>query len=142
MDELQPVDALAWVRSGAERFFPRGQVDPLYLLAFAMADVLELGTGSCVVRRHPPGWWIIGSDDDWLASSNLPVGTLFQSVVSTPGRGQHSMRSEVLVAAFAKSVWTTSSGGPLKIAGDDPAKGVWDKCADLRRAIVFEMQAP
>jgi hypothetical protein len=135
--ELATVDALKWLRSQPARFFPSGRPHPIHLLAFVMADVLELGGGSCTIR-HQGEWWIVGSDVDWLDHS-VDVPQLFGRVIAAPQHGQHSMRAEVLVAAFATSVWTTLRGVRTRIQGDEPPASVWEEVAPYWRTIVFRL---
>jgi hypothetical protein len=136
--EIQEVDPLIWVQANPGKFFPGGKVDPVYLIAYLMADVLELGTGSCTIRRRD-GWWLVGSDEDWLGTPRVAVDDLFRRVVATPGRGEHSMRGEVLTTAFARSVWTALDGTRAAIKGDEPSAPVWGEGAGLRRLIVFAL---
>ena len=135
---LQEVDPLTWVRANAGKFFPDGRVDPVYLVAYLMADVLELSVGDCTIRRRD-GWWIVGSTVDWLEGAGFPPAELFRRVVATPGRGEHSMRGEVVVAAFALSVWTALGGSLTAVQGDEPPPGVWGNTKGLRRVIVYKV---
>ncbi|KAB2911107.1 MAG: hypothetical protein F9K40_01390 [Kofleriaceae bacterium] len=88
------VDALSWARANPERFFRGGRADSISLLAYLMADVLELGSGSCTILRVG-SWWIIGSDRDWLQHPRYSASELFAHVVPAPEHGEHSMRGEV-----------------------------------------------
>jgi hypothetical protein len=135
---LQVLDAFRWIRSDPRRFFPSGVPDSLGLLAYLMADVLELGRGSCTIRRMD-GWWLIGSDADWFEGSPCSESDLFRRVVPAPEHGEHSMRGEVLLAAFASSVWTAREGIAVRIQGDEPPAGLWSHAGDLRRVIAFTM---
>ncbi|MDC0741763.1 hypothetical protein [Polyangium mundeleinium] len=135
---LQPVDALPWVRARPQQFFPLGKLEPIYLLAYLMADVLELGRGSCTIRQRD-GWWIIGSEIDWLHDARHSETELFERVVAAPQHGEHSMRGEVLLSAFARSVWIALDGRRVCIQGEEPPPGAWDQAVDLHRAIVFAM---
>ena len=115
---LEPIDPLAWVKRNQTRFFRGGQIDVIWLLAYVMSDVLELGRGECrIVQRD--GWWFVTSDVDWLAH-DLPVRELFQRVVPAPQHGEHSMRAEVLVNAFAADVFAVSGGETIQIKGRAP----------------------
>lgn len=136
--DLQTVDALRWVRSRPLQFFPSGKPEPLHLLAYLMADVLELGGGSCTIRRAA-GWWIIGSEVDWLRDERYSETELFARVVAAPQHGEHSMRGEILVAAFARCVWLALDEQRVCIRGAESPSPVWDQTAGLHRAIVFAM---
>ncbi|MBK8254388.1 MAG: hypothetical protein IPK82_17180 [Polyangiaceae bacterium] len=136
--ELQLIDALQWIRARREQFFPSGEAEPIYLLAYLMADILALGGGSCTIRQSG-GWWIIGSDIDWLQIADFSESELFGRVVPAPGHGQHSMRAEVLTAAFTRSVWITLGEQRVRIKGDEPPREVWKHVVGLHRAILFTM---
>lgn len=130
------MDAIQWVRSRAQMFFPSGKPEPVHLLAYLMADVVELGGGSCIIRQKD-GWWIIGSEVDWLRHPAHPEDELFKRVVPAPQHGEHSMRGEVLLSAFSRSVWATLGGERIRIQDEEPPSSVWDQASDLHRAIVF-----
>jgi hypothetical protein len=136
--DLQTVDALQWVRARSQQFFPSGKPEPIYLLAYLMADVLELGRGSCMIRQKD-GWWIIGSEIDWLCDAPCSEVELFERIVPAPQHGEHSMRGEILTSAFARSVWLTLDGQRVRIRGQEPPSLAWDHAAGLHRAIVFSM---
>src|SRR5688572_11695175 len=106
------IDAIKWVKSKPSRFFNTDEPDPVRLLAYIMADVLELGGGECRIRSIGD-WWVIGSDVAWLTHQEYPVSELFKNVVPAPQHGEHSMRGEVLVGAFAKDVAVVSGGTTL-----------------------------
>lgn len=136
--EIRTVDPLEWVRSSAGRFFPSGVPEPLHLLAYLMADVLELGGGACVIKRTGE-WWVIGSDVDWLHDNRYTERELFARVVAAPSHGVHSMRGEILLAAFARSVWITLDGHASEVQGEEPPSSIWINVPTLHRAIAFAM---
>jgi hypothetical protein len=115
---LEVIDPLGWVKRNQMLFFPGGNVDVIRLLAYVMSDVLELGRGECrIVQRD--GWWFVTSDIDWLVHE-LPLRELFQRVVPAPQHGEHSMRAEVLVNAYADDVLAISGGQATEIKGHAP----------------------
>lgn len=121
---LETVDPLAWVKRNQMLFFPRGRIDVVRLLAYVMGDVVELGRGDCrIVQRD--GWWGVTSDVDWLAHE-LPVSDLFERVVPAPAHGEHSMRAEILVNAFAQDVVALSGGELTDIKGRAPERDLLD----------------
>jgi hypothetical protein len=137
---LDIVDPLAWVKRNQMRFFPGGQVDVIRLLAYVMSDVLELGRGECrIVQRD--GWWFVTSDVDWLAQE-LSVRDLFERVVPAPQHGEHSMRAEVLVNAFAQDVLVFSAGEATEIKGRGPEGPVIERVvreASMTGMIAFRL---
>ena len=140
---LQTVDPIEWVKRNQSLFFPGGKIDVIRLLAYVMGDVLELGGGEYRIL-HRDAWWLVGSDADWLAQPGVSVRALFERVVPAPGHGEHSMRAEVLLTAFAEDVFTVSGQEALQIKGQAPEpvviesalRGGWS-----RRLIAFRLRA-
>ena len=64
-------------------------------------------------------WWVVVADVDWLASAGRPLSELFSTIVPFPGAGDNSMRSEVLLGAFAEQVltWCGNDGERESIVG-------------------------
>jgi hypothetical protein len=116
---MQKLDAIQWVKNSQIRFFPDGQIDVLRLLAYVMADVIGLGGGDCHITRRSD-WWFVSSDVDWLTHPSIPVPQLFSRVVPAPAHGEHSMRAEVLVAAYAEDVYTMTATEAHVIKGAGP----------------------
>jgi hypothetical protein len=81
----------------------------------------------------------MGSDIDWLADPLIPTEELFRRVVATPQRGEHTMRGEIVVAGFARSVSTVLRGVQTAILGNPPPKSVMHAANAHTRSIVFEM---
>jgi hypothetical protein len=136
--EISTPDAVAWVRARPQQFFPSGTPEPVYLLAYAMADVVGLSAGSCTIRRHED-WWIIGSEVDWLRHDEYTPTDLFSHVVPAPSHGQHSMRAEVILSAFATNIWIILGSERQRIVGSDPSDAVWAVAAGLHRAVIFSL---
>lgn len=136
--EIVKVDALEWVRGRAGQFFASGVVEPVYLLAYLMADVLELGGGTCVIFRQDD-WWIVGSEVDWLRHDQFSTEELFRHVVPAPRHGNHSMRGEILVAAFSKHVAVLLDGNSEQIKGEKPSAQASDRAATYHRALMFSL---
>jgi hypothetical protein len=137
-EDLKIVDALAWVRSSPARFFGRDAPYVLGLLPYLVADVLDLGPGECVVRRAE-GWWLVGSDAEWLAHDKYSIPELFTHVVPAPAHGEHSMRGEVLLGAFAADVAVKSNDALLQIQGQAPPAEALKKTTGLIQAILFRL---
>jgi hypothetical protein len=131
-------DAIGWARAAPWNFFPGGDATPTRLLAWVMDDVITLGGGDCVIR-HTGGWYAIGSDRDWLAHDEHRPRDLFTRVVSHPERRVHDLRAELLLAAFATSVWISLDGARDEIQGAAPPDEAWALTAGLHRAILFAM---
>lgn len=112
------IDPIAWARASETRLFPSGAFDVMHLLAYVMADVLVLGGGDCRIARRD-SWWFVTSDADWL-THELPVRELFQRVVPAPAHGEHSLRAEVLLTAYAHDVYTARDADELIVKGLAP----------------------
>ncbi len=84
-------------------------------------------------------WFVIGSDLDWLKHEKYNVLELFNNVVPAPAHGEHSMRGEILVNAFAQDVAVLEGGKVLLVKGAAPPSTTLEKTAGMRLAIVFRM---
>ncbi len=139
---LQAIDPIAWVRNSKARFFPDGKFDITILLAYVVADVLELGRGECRIIRGD-GWWFVLSDVDWLVHDKFSVRELFHRVVPAPAHGEHSLRAEVLLTAYANDVFTFSCGEESVITGDPPDRSLLARIAAgdwSRRVVAFRIR--
>jgi len=136
---IEPLNAVDWVRARPEQFF-FGQTAPkaVHLLAYLMADVVTLGGGRCTIRRWDD-WWTVGSDFDWMAGAPYDPVDLFCHVVVAPQQGIHSMRGEIVVAAFAADVTVVGRGESLKIKGESPNHDVLVGIGDDARAVAFRL---
>ncbi len=104
-----------------------------------MNDVLELGRGECRISCHD-GWWVIASDEDWLMHPEFSVRQLFENVVPAPEHGEHSLRAEVLVNAFASDVFTIAGEVPLVVRGEAPEPSLIARAVEptwCKRLIAF-----
>jgi hypothetical protein len=131
--DLQVVDPLAWVSSRPIQFFRTGRADALQLVTCVLADVVTLGGGECRVSVIED-WWLVSSDIDWMKNAKFSVQELFSQVVADPRLGDHSMRAEILLNAFASDVFTTDSHAPLAIKGRAPTTHLIAQHVDLRWA--------
>jgi hypothetical protein len=132
------MSALASVQRDPKRFFSGQAPSAAGLVTWLTRDLLQLGRGSCTLR-NVGAWWIVGSDTDWLWHERFSPVELFARAVSDPTRGDDDLRAEILVAAFARSVWITLDDVPTRILGDDPPPAVFVEAAGLRRAVIFAM---
>jgi hypothetical protein len=139
---LQTVDPIEWAKRSQNLFFPGGQIDVIRLLAYVMADVLELGRGECrIVQRDT--WWLVLSNADWLAQAAVPTRELFDRVVPAAEHGEHSMRAEGLLSAFAADVFTMCDEEELQIKGQAPERALVKSAMDTGwpcRLVAFRMR--
>jgi hypothetical protein len=133
------IDPMKWVRSRPNQFFfGRDTPDPTDLLIYIMADIIKLGKGECAIRRTGE-WFVIGSDVDWLKHEQYSILDLFNNVVAAPAHGEHSMRGEILVNAFARDVAVLENGKVLQVKGDAPPPDTLEKAVSMQQAIVFRL---
>jgi hypothetical protein len=133
------VDPLKWVRSIPKQFFGRDRPEAVHLLAYVMADILELGKGQCLIKAVD-NWHVIGSDVIWLVHEQYGVAELFNHVVPAPAHGEHSMRGEILVSAFASDVAVIDRAGILTIQGETPPGSVVQQAKEMTQALLFRLR--
>jgi hypothetical protein len=83
---------------------------------------------------HLGEWWVIRSERDWLSADGPSSLAAFSRILPLPGAGANSMRSEVLLTAFAECVvtagtdgvsWIKGGGGALPNTLTPPVGGRW-----------------
>ncbi len=132
------IEAIDWVRSRPQQFFPPGPIAAVQIAAYVMADVMLLGGESCVVRRFGD-WWIVAGERNWLQHETIDVEALFRRVVPDPRQGNHSMRSEIIVAAFATQVSAISDGRVYPVKGLPPSGECVSVASGMAAAIMFSL---
>ena len=139
---LQNIDGLDWIRGREAQLFAAGRANPMGIMAYLVADVLELGKGACHVLRRGE-WWVVSSDVDWMSHPDIPVRSLFERVVPAPAHGAHSLRAEVILSAFAQDLLTGDAKGERLVIKGTPPDEAWVQTQlDLRsskRYVVFEL---
>ncbi|HEY7116786.1 MAG TPA: hypothetical protein VH475_09380 [Tepidisphaeraceae bacterium] len=136
-------DALTHLRAHPEFYLPGGRLEPSDFATRLAGDALALGaTRTLAVHHHD--WWAVAADTDWLvAIPQVAPRELFQRIVPFPQAGANSMRSEVLIAAFADDVVTWTNGVLEVLKGRSeglesprmiPNDGTW------RRAVAFRFE--
>jgi len=115
---ISVVDPLALVRQQESRFFIAGKFDPDEMAGQVAAEALLCGA-SCVKIDRREQWWILTADRDWLGERDALQA--FRRLVSYPEGGENSMRSEVLLTAFAADVITVAHGEMVAIRGEADA---------------------
>ena len=142
-NEIDIVDPREWVRRNPGMFFRGARPDGLQLATWVLADVIETGGGGCRLERTA-GWWLLGSDVDWLLSPGLAVRELFTRVVAEPKRGTHSMRAEILLEVFCADVFTKSQSTEELVKGVSPELDLLERIfADqwTQRLVAFRLGA-
>lgn len=115
---ISVVDPVDLVRQQESRFFIAGIFDPDEMAAQVAAEALRCGAG-CVKIDRREQWWIIAADRDWLGERDALQA--FRRLVSYPEGGENSMRSEILLTAFARDVVTRAHGETVAIKGETDA---------------------
>ena len=85
-------------------------------------------------------WHVIGSNTNWLVHETYAVLDLFRHVVPAPAHGEHSMRGEILVSAFANDVAVVNGNEVLTIQGHAPPQPVLDATRGMKQALVFRLE--
>jgi hypothetical protein len=116
---MSTLDLLQIIRSHPDMYLPGGRVDPRFFATQMANDALLLGA-SRTIAVHQGDLWGVAADVDWLSDAPVPVAELFRRIVPLTQAGDNSMRSEVLVSAFAGDVITWSADAPLLIKGEAP----------------------
>ena len=100
-------DPIATLRKlyAAER--PSGQ----YLSARLLHDLVFLGALPVRADRID-SWWLVGSQQDWLRSSDGVISKRpFHAIVAFPAAGPNTHRAEAMLTAFADAVVTCGADG-------------------------------
>ena len=114
-DDFTPLDATAWVRANAGRFFRYGEFNSVEAACRLVAEALAAGAQDVEVLRVGQ-WHVVSSTSDWLPS---PADTdAFRGLVPFPEGGQNATRSEFLLTVFAKSVVVHTPGNATAITGE------------------------
>jgi hypothetical protein len=123
-------------------FIPGGIPSPSDLASKIAADALIL-RASRTLAVHADPWWAVAADVDWLAAAPVPVDELFRRIVPFPEAGVNSMRSEILLTAFADDVLTWNGNDqPYRLKGvADDWHAIRNKLADAtwKRVIAFRL---
>ena len=142
---MRTIDPVEHIRRNPERYVPAGRVEPEYLAERLAEDARILGARA-VQTRQVGGWWVVAADFDWVGdgtSSGAP--DVFSNVVAFPEAGVNSMRSEILLTAFADDVVTSdgtstqvvkTSGTAAPHVRDFVPHGPW------RRVVAFRISTP
>ena len=135
-------DPIELIRSRPAMFL-RGGFHAATMAGQLAGDALLTGAGQVIITRFD-AWHIVSADMDWLSaqpSCSLSPQQAFFHIVVFPEAGPNSMRSEVLLTAFASKVISASLRDRFVVAGDVPAEDeVWSQLclANTARSIAFQ----
>jgi hypothetical protein len=89
-----------------------------YLAARLVSSLIWISAFPAKVSKSGE-WWLVSSDKDWLASSDLrSVADAFATIVPMPRAGRNSHQAEILLTAFADVVVTSNREDIAWIKGD------------------------
>ena len=123
---MRTIDPVEHIRNHPELYLPGGRADAAFL-AKRLADDARLLGAARVEWSHDECWWWVAADRDWMdAEAAVPMRDAFVRIVPFPEAGANSMRSEVLLTAFAEQVVTAADGVRECVKGDvADADPVW-----------------
>jgi hypothetical protein len=128
-------DPLSFVKSHEMMFPIRSRVPGLGLARRVIVDALVYGNGTCEVFREG-GWWFVVSDADWLASvTKLDEADTFSEIIAVPEVEDNSLRSEILLNAFADSIWVLTPTTYKMIKGDSEQQKTLEQIVERRRML-------
>jgi hypothetical protein len=122
---MRTINPVEHIRGHPDLYLPGGRADATLLASRLAGDALLLGAGR-VELSHDGCWWWVAADRDWMGvNPSVPVREAFIRVIPFPEAGVNSMRSEILLTAFAEQVVTAADGARECIKGNvadaDPA---------------------
>lgn len=140
---MRTLDPIAHIRSHPGMYLPGGVASPADLASRLSADALLLGASRTLVV-HDGEWWAVAADADWFSPAPIPADELFRRIVPFPEAGVNSMRSEVLLTAFADDVLTWGEDdAPHRVKG---AADDWQRVrtrfpdGNWKRVVVFKLE--
>jgi hypothetical protein len=118
--DLQSLTGIDVIRRRPDMYAGPGWEHPERLASGLVDNVLLLGASQVEVH-HVGEWWIVSSDDDWLAYHNqLSVSETFERLLPIPlPHLVNSCRFEAVVYALADAVFTAKGGELLVLKGDE-----------------------
>jgi hypothetical protein len=141
--DIKAVDAVSAIRNHPQMYLGK-RVVSAGMLARRVADDARLLGCALVEIDEREDWWLVGADLDWLGlGQHRPSDPLelFRRAWPFLEAGDNAMRSEVLVAAFAQDVFTTTACNIQFIQGAAPSLLLreWIAGRGCRRVIGFRM---
>jgi hypothetical protein len=141
MTTINALDPIEHLRSRRKMYLPDSGSIPLFLAQRLSNDAMIVGAHS-VHLAHDGDWWTVSADFDWLADKSRTVQDLFSGLIPFPEAGVNSIRSEVLLTAFAQDVVTIdASGNQVVVKGETPPRsgGNFDTSRPWARIVRFRL---
>lgn len=121
MATLTALDPIAHLRDRRQMYLPESGSIGLFLAQRLATEAMILGATS-VQTSYRGDWWSVAADCDWLTDQKTTIEELFSQLVPFPQAGVNSIRSEVLLTAFAQDVVTTDMNEVRIITGVQPSE--------------------
>lgn len=117
---MKTLDPIAHIQSNPDMYLRGGQVDAVELARQLAGDAIYLGAKRAQVMVVNE-WLLVAADVDWMQKSGqTDANEAFNRIIPFPQAGVNSMRSEVLLSAFADDVFTADADGHQVIKGTAP----------------------
>src|SRR5256885_1322137 len=125
---MKTLDPIAQIQANPQMYLRGGQVDGVDLARQLAGDAIYLGAKRVQIMEVND-WLLVAADLDWIKkSAQTGINDVFSRIIPFPQAGVNSMRSEVLLGAFADDVFTADTSGHEIVKGQAP------KDSDVYRA--------
>jgi hypothetical protein len=125
---MKTLDPIGQIQANPQMYLRGGQVDAVDLARQLAGDAIYLGAKRVQIMEVND-WLLVAADVDWMnKSAQTGVNDVFSKIIPFPQAGVNSMRSEVLLSAFADDVFTADASGHEVVKGQAP------KDSDVYRA--------
>lgn len=115
---MKDTQALMYVKKNPNIFLTYGTVDAHDLISRVVYDAISLGVVDVFIENIQ-GVWIVGSTERWICrDTKYSPEDIFYQIIPNPRAGQNCSRHEVVLTAFAKSVYMIDSQEVCSIKGD------------------------
>lgn len=109
-------NAVEYVRKNATMFFRSGRASAREGSTNLASDALLSGASTVSIVRDGL-LWIVGADVDWLVHATIDISDLFIRLVPFPEAGANTVRSEVVIGAFANVLAIVDSVSIVTLRG-------------------------
>jgi hypothetical protein len=116
---MKTLDPIEHIRSNPQMYLRGGKVDRIDIARQLAGDAIYLGAKRVQIV-DVNDWMLVAADTDWMKRSSADMRSAFDKIVPFPEAGINSMRSEVLLSAFAQDIFTADATGHEVIKGAAP----------------------
>jgi hypothetical protein len=134
MNALTKGDTLSFIRRRWDIYLPEGVSE--LILAERLQKEARLLTGCEAKIQQSNGWWLVSCPHDWLRIGRYlgdEPSELFDRAFAFPESGVNTVRSEIVVAAFASDVFINTPEQYHVIQGGEPPDAVLEACREEGR---------